>query len=149
VKISVTKAVVLGGLIGVALGVGSYTFIYAHGASYLTDNPAACANCHIMDDHYDAWTRSSHHAVATCNDCHTPSNLVTKYLTKANNGFWHSFAFTTGDFPEPIQIKGYNLKIAEDSCRKCHSTLVMAIDGHGSGGATSCIRCHGAVGHPK
>lgn len=140
---------VLGGLIGVALGVGSYTFIYAKGASYLTNDPAACANCHIMQDHYDAWSRSSHHAVATCNDCHTPGNPVGKYLAKANNGFWHSFAFTTGRYPDPIRIKGYNRTIAENSCRKCHSALVMTIEGHDAKDAVSCIRCHGAVGHPK
>ena len=40
--------------------------------------------------------RASHHAVATCNDCHTPHNLVGKYVVKARNGFWHSFYFTTG-----------------------------------------------------
>jgi len=142
-------AVVLGGLIGVAFGVGVYTFVYAKGASYLTNNPAACANCHIMGDHYRAWSRSSHHAVATCNDCHTPANFVGKYLTKANNGFWHSFAFTTGRFPEPIRIKGYNRKIAENACRKCHSSLVTTIEGHSSGEQLSCIRCHGAVGHPR
>jgi cytochrome c nitrite reductase small subunit len=40
-----------------------------------------------MQEHNDAWSRSSHHAVAACNDCHTPANLVGKYLTKANNSF--------------------------------------------------------------
>ena len=30
------------------------------GASYLTDDPAACANCHVMQEHFDAWPRSSH-----------------------------------------------------------------------------------------
>lgn len=26
------------------------------------------------------------------------------YLAKASNGFWHSLAFTTGTFPDPLQI---------------------------------------------
>jgi cytochrome c nitrite reductase small subunit len=34
--------------VGVVIGLGGYTFLYARGASYLTDHPAACANCHIM-----------------------------------------------------------------------------------------------------
>ncbi len=34
-------------LVGVAAGIGGYTFVSARGASYLTDNPAACANGHI------------------------------------------------------------------------------------------------------
>src|SRR5688572_32577853 len=41
-------------------------------------------------EHFDAWNKSSHRAVATCNDCHTPHNLVGKYTVKAKNGFWHS-----------------------------------------------------------
>lgn len=143
-------AVVLGVLVGVAVGVGGYTFIYARGASYLTNDPSACANCHIMQEHYNAWTRSSHHAVATCNDCHTPHNVVGKYAVKANNGFWHSFAFTTGRYPEPIRIKGYNKAVTEGTCRHCHREIVDAIDTHAKGqGPLSCIRCHGAVGHPR
>lgn len=142
--------ILLGCLAGVAFGIGGYTFIYARGASYLTDNPAACANCHIMGDHYRAWIQSSHRSVATCNDCHTPANFIGKYATKANNGFWHSFAFTTGRYPEPIRIKGYNREIAENACRKCHEQLVAGIEGHGGSDAdVSCIRCHSTVGHPR
>ena len=83
-------------LLGVAVGLGGYTFIYAKGYSYLTNNPAACANCHVMQQQYDAWMKSSHHSAATCNDCHTPHNIIGKYAVKANNGFWHSFYFTSG-----------------------------------------------------
>jgi cytochrome c nitrite reductase small subunit len=36
---------VLGGLI---VGLGAYTFLYAKGYSYLTNNPEACTNCHVM-----------------------------------------------------------------------------------------------------
>jgi len=148
-KLSSVKGVALGALIGAAIGIGGYTFIYAKGASYLTNNPAACANCHIMQDHYDAWQNSSHHSVATCNDCHTPANVVGKYLSKANNGFWHSFAFTTGRYPDPIRIKGYNRQITENACRKCHAQITDTIDGHSRSETMSCIRCHATVGHPK
>ena len=92
------------GLVGLLIGIGSYTFVYAKGYSYLTNDPRACANCHIMQDHFDAWTRSSHRSVAVCNDCHTPPGLVPKYMTKARNGFWHSFYFTTGRYPDPLRI---------------------------------------------
>ena len=136
--------------IGLAIGLGGYTFVYAKGASYLTNDPAACANCHIMGDHYDAWNKSSHRSVATCNDCHTPKNVVGKYASKASNGFWHSFAFTTGNFPDPLRIKPHNLAIAENSCRKCHAPLVDSIDKspHGQG-SLSCTHCHSGVGHPR
>jgi cytochrome c nitrite reductase small subunit len=62
--------------------------------------------------------------VATCNDCHTPAGFVGKYSTKAQNGFWHSFYFTTGNYPDPIQITDRNREIANDACRKCHADIV-------------------------
>jgi len=43
-----TAAIALGVLFGLATGIGGYTFIYARGGSYLTNNPKACANRHIM-----------------------------------------------------------------------------------------------------
>ena len=61
--------VVLGLAIGIAAGVGAYTFAYAKGWSYLTDNAAACANCHVMQEQYDGWLKSSHRSAAVCNDC--------------------------------------------------------------------------------
>jgi cytochrome c nitrite reductase small subunit len=137
-------AVVLGTLIGL----GGYTFVYAKGYSYVTNDPAACANCHVMENHFSAWTKSSHRAVAVCNDCHTPPGLVPKYATKALNGWNHSLAFTTGRFPEPIQITPRNTAVTEQACRKCHQEIVSAIEGpHPETNRLSCIRCHGTVGH--
>jgi cytochrome c nitrite reductase small subunit len=162
-------------LIGTALGLGMFTFVYAKGASYLSTDPAVCANCHIMGEHYAAWQRSSHRAVAGCADCHMPHDLVGKYFSKASNGFWHSLAFTTGAFPDPLQIKSHNRAITENACRECHAEIVAAIDPLGEGEETeirsgvggspvasrpqihdgvvasgdreSCIRCHTYVGH--
>jgi cytochrome c nitrite reductase small subunit len=82
------------GTIGLLAGLGGYTFYYAHGASYFSNDPRACVNCHIMREQYDGWQKSSHHAVATCNSCHTPHEVIPKYLTKLENGFWHSKGFT-------------------------------------------------------
>lgn len=141
------QGLVLGILVGSALGVGAYTFVYARGASYLTDNPASCANCHIMQEQYSGWLKSSHRAVATCNDCHTPPGFVAKYATKASNGFWHSFAFTTGYFHEPIQIGARNRAVTEQACQKCHQDLTTALVGPHAGAQPSCIRCHNSVGH--
>jgi cytochrome c nitrite reductase small subunit len=141
------QATILGVTIGLAAGVCGYTFIYAKGYSYLTNNPQACANCHIMQDHFDAWIKSSHRSVATCNDCHTPANFVGKYVTKADNGFFHSLAFTTGDYPDPLRIKERNRKVAENSCRKCHEQIVETIEAHKGQDTLSCIRCHKSVGH--
>jgi len=147
------RAETLGGLIlgvavGLAFGVGAFTFVYAKGGSYLTDDPAACANCHVMQEQFDGWVHSSHRSVAVCNDCHTPPGLVPKYWTKAQNGFWHSFYFTTGDFPDPIRITERNRAVTEKSCRKCHADIVAEIDpSKDLGDRTSCLRCHRNVGH--
>ena len=43
-------AITLGITVGLLLAVGGYTFIYARGASYLMNDPAACANCHVMQE---------------------------------------------------------------------------------------------------
>lgn len=139
-------------VLAVGAGLGAFTFGYAGGASYMTNDPAACANCHVMRGHYDDWRHSSHRAVAVCNDCHTPPGLVPKYMTKARNGFWHSFYFTTGTFHEPIQITSRNRVVTETACRKCHAMIVAAIDPNphvNQADATSCIRCHSTVGHMR
>lgn len=137
------------GTLGLAAGVGFYTFGYAGGASYMTDDPRACANCHVMEEQLAGWTTSSHRAVAVCNDCHTPPGLLPKYTTKAINGFNHSFAFTSGRFPEPIRITDRNHRVTEAACRQCHGPVVDAIDAHADSGRQqiSCIVCHRNVGH--
>ncbi len=145
-------------LIGIAVGLGGFTFVYAKGSSYLGTDPAACANCHIMDEHYSAWLKSSHRAVATCNDCHTPHSTIPKYVVKARNGFWHSFYFTTGNFPDPLRITPANHTVTENACRYCHEAIAMSI--HATEGeppdevrnltsekGVECTRCHRYVGH--
>jgi len=133
---------------GLFIGVGAYTFFYAKGYSYFTNNPNACANCHVMNQQYSGWLKSSHRTVAVCNDCHTPGGIIGKYYTKASNGFWHSFYFTTSWFPDNIQITERNSKVAEQACQKCHQDIVDAIDGsHQQDSKTPCIACHKSVGH--
>ncbi len=134
---------------GILVGIGLYTFHYAKGTSYMTDNPAACANCHIMQAHFDGWSKSSHHHVAACNDCHTPDHLISKVITKARNGLHHSIAFTSGRFHEPIQITEINREITEAACRRCHGDVVAMMEGRAQalGNNISCLHCHADVGH--
>ena len=147
-RVTVMLAAVGAVVLGAAAGLGSYTFVYAKGGSYLGNDPAACANCHVMQDHLDAYVKSSHRAVATCNDCHTPPGLVPKYLTKAEHGFFHSLAFTTGNFHDPIEIKERSRRVTENACRRCHQDIVHDIDTDlTKNSSMSCIRCHENVGH--
>ncbi len=128
-------------LAGAMFGLGAYTFVYARGFSYFSNNPDACANCHVMREHRDAWQRSSHHASAACNDCHTPHTLAPKYFVKARNGWNHSLRFTLQDFPDPIRIRPANSAILEANCVRCHAGMASGMEGLG------CVRCHDGVGH--
>lgn len=136
-------------LIGLLLGIGGFTFLYAEGLSYMSDDPKVCVNCHIMQPQYDSWQKASHHTVATCVDCHLPHGFIGKYLAKGENGFHHSVAFTLQNFHEPIMIKAKNSRILQDNCVYCHAGLVheqlaRAADGTGE---VHCVHCHRSVGH--
>lgn len=137
-------------LAGMALGLGAFTFGYGKGASYLVDDPNACANCHVMDDHFDSWAKSSHSAVATCNDCHLPHGPVGKWVVKADNGFFHSLAFTTERFHEPIRIKPRNRRVTQGTCVDCHRDFVhQMLPATEGGDMLLCVHCHTDVGHAQ
>lgn len=135
--------------LGAAMGLGLYTFSYAEGLSYLSNDPKHCANCHIMNEQYDGWVKGPHHNVATCNDCHVPHDFVGKYMSKASNGYHHSKGFTLQDFHEPIMIKPRNAAALQENCLHCHSDFVHDIvDGSTTAdNAVSCVHCHRHVGH--
>lgn len=135
-------------VLGVLAGVGGFTFAYGQGAAYLSDDPAACANCHVMEGHFDSWQASSHRHVAVCNDCHLPPDPAGKWITKADNGMLHSLAFTTGDHPWPLRIKPRNARRTQRACLDCHGDLVHALLPAGADGDTlGCVHCHADVGH--
>ncbi len=138
-------------LAGATLGLGLYTFAYAKGYSYLTNDPGACANCHVMNDQYAGWVKSSHRSVAVCNDCHVPHDLLGKYRIKGENGFWHSYYFTTQSFDEPIRASAKTRGVVEANCRRCHGPVVQAMGtpAHAGEAEISCVRCHGSVGHAE
>lgn len=147
-------------LAGVLLGAGAFTFQYASALSYLGNDPATCAQCHIMNDQFDSWRKGPHHAVATCNDCHVPVDFPAKYVAKARNGYHHSMGFTlqpsTPDepgsrrfFEEPIRIKDTNSQLLQDNCLRCHGDFVHEVvrGSTWADNAIRCVHCHRAVGH--
>ncbi len=141
-------AVVLAVMLGALLGLGAFTFDYGDGTSYLYDDPKECINCHVMQPSYDAWVASSHHRVATCNDCHVPHTFVGKWMTKADNGFFHSLAFTTNDFPDAIRIKPRNRRVTQHACLHCHAEFVNhMLPVEPGGDMLLCVHCHTQVGH--
>lgn len=134
--------------LGVAAGVGGYTFRYAEGLSYFKTDPKACVNCHIMQSQYDSWQKSSHHQVAVCIDCHLPHDFVPKYLAKAENGWRHGEKFTTQRFVEPIVVQAKGRAILQENCIYCHGELAHQIlAATPEGEQLPCTHCHWGVGH--
>jgi cytochrome c nitrite reductase small subunit len=144
-----TLPLVLAVLVGVAAGIGGYTFRYAQGLSYFKTDPKACVNCHIMRPEYDAWQAGSHHTAAVCIDCHLPHEFVPKYLAKAENGWRHGEKFTAQDFVEPIVVQRRGREILQENCVRCHGGLVhdMLADSDEPRAQLECIHCHAGVGH--
>ena len=145
--------------IGILGGLGAFTFNYAQGLSYFSNDPQNCANCHIMDEYLDSWQKGPHHNWATCNDCHTPHSFIPKMLSKADNGWNHSVKFTLQTYTDPIQIREVNREKLRHNCIECHSDFideVLIARGAASHGAHAgapgeesidCLRCHSGAGH--
>ena len=135
--------------VGLVGGLGAFTFRYAEGLSYLSSDPKACVNCHIMRDEYTSWQQGAHHARATCVQCHLPHDFVGKWLAKAQNGWNHSAAFTLQNFHEPIRIGPKNARILQEACVTCHAEMVSELVSGSTtdSDAVKCVHCHRGVGH--
>lgn len=141
-------------LLGSAFGLGIYTLMYAKGSSYLSDNPAACANCHVMREVLTDWQRGDHHHVAVCNDCHVPKGFMAKWLVKGMNGLHHSYAFTFLETPVTIRAASLSGKVVQENCERCHESLLSDhLTKYGKEKKNlhdqlpKCIQCHREVGH--
>lgn len=145
--------VVGSGLVGVLVGIALFTFVYANGLAYFGEDPQTCKQCHAMNKQFFAWEKGSHHTVA-CQECHIPERAhepVQWLLAEADNGFWHSLKFTTGQYPTNIKIRENNREILLSSCQRCHSSLISEIaqPSQHSNQQIDCLRCHSEVGHKR
>ena len=96
--------------------------------SYLSTDPKACINCHVMNTQYATWQHSSHARVASCVECHLPTdNMVDKYMAKARDGWNHSVAFTLDTFDQAMQISDDGANRVQANCISCHSGLAEVI----------------------
>ncbi len=108
--------------VSVITGIVIYLFYVSRAASYLSDKPEACINCHIMAPQYATWSHSSHREAAHCNDCHVPhNNVVNKYYFKAKDGMRHATIFTLRNEPQVIFILEAGQKVVKQNCIRCHS----------------------------
>ena len=132
-----------------AAGLAVVTLGEAEALSYLSEDPAACANCHIMYPERDAWQRASHAARASCADCHLPHAGLRKWMAKADSGWRHAVGFTLQNFAEPIRTTPESDAHLEENCRRCHAALLPSTPELGDSAHRSdgCLHCHAQVGH--
>ena len=144
-------------LLGIMAGLAFFTLHLSRAPSYLSDEPEACVNCHIMAPQYATWSHSSHREHAHCNDCHVPhNNFLNKYYFKAKDGLRHATVFTLRNEPQVIFIKEEGAEVVQDNCVRCHSGLladdrILLRTGrfHHYRTERSCVECHREVPHGR
>lgn len=136
---------------GAMAGLGAYVLVLSNAVSYMSDDPKACINCHIMRPQYATWQHSSHARAASCNDCHVPhDSTFKKYWFKANDGLRHSLLFTLRKERQVIQAIPESQHVIQANCVRCHTTVVEDVaDKVHSASDRSCIECHREVPHGR
>lgn len=131
--------------VGIVIGLAVVVSRIANAASYLSDAPETCMNCHVMTDAYATWQRGSHGQVAVCNDCHVPhSNTVAKFAFKATDGLKHSYVFTLRKEPQVLQLSNGAVPVVQDNCLRCHSNQFAMIRLAASS-ERKCWDCHNNI----
>ncbi len=137
--------------LGVLVGLAACVARISHAGSYISDDPRACINCHIMFPEYATWMHSSHARVAHCNDCHVPhDSIVSKFYFKAKDGLRHSAMFTLRLEPQVIQAIPESKHVIQGNCVRCHTAVLEEAFTplHGSFDR-ACIDCHREVPHGR
>ena len=144
-------------LVAAFIGLGLYVFRLSNAVSYLSDDPQACVNCHVMTPQYITWARSSHRNVAHCNDCHVPhDNVFNQYFFKAKDGLYHATIFTLRAEPQVIKARQPSVEVIQNNCIRCHEPQVTDVkmsgfvDNHFAHRTDrTCWDCHRTVPHGR
>ena len=137
-----------------------YMIYISQAVSYLSKDPKACINCHVMNTQYATWQHSSHARVAGCIDCHLPTDsFVEKYWAKSVDGWNHSVAFTLNTYDHAIRISEYGAERVQRNCISCHSSITSTISSNADKyhnysapyveNGRKCWDCHKSVPHGK
>lgn len=143
--------------IAVVIGMGLFMAKESRITSYLSDDPQACVNCHVMTSVYNSWMHSSHREWANCNDCHVPhDNVFNKYYFKAKDGLYHASVFTARAEPDVIEMKEASQEVVQNNCIRCHVQQVTQakydgwLEGHNENRTgRQCWSCHKMIPHGK
>lgn len=144
-----------------AIGMFAYVVHTSKALSYLSSDPKACINCHVMNTQYATWKHSSHAERATCVECHLPTNegMIAKYIAKAKDGWKHSVAFTMNSYDNAMVISDDGAKRVQKNCISCHTSITSTIVSNSDGyhnfdnpnveTGRECWSCHKGVPHGK
>ncbi|MBK1876688.1 cytochrome c nitrite reductase small subunit [Pelagicoccus mobilis] len=143
--------------LGTLFGLSIVLLRVSNATSYLSDDPKACVNCHIMTPQFATWERGSHARVASCNDCHVPHDtLLNKYYFKAKDGARHAFMFTFHMEPQVIKVHEPGMAVIQDNCIRCHEHLLdegvhlaVSLQEAETGTGKLCWDCHRETPHGK
>lgn len=111
---------------GAVFGLALVVAHISRAASYLSDKPEACLNCHVMNNAFATWQHGSHRTVAECTDCHLPhQNPVAELAFKARDGIFHSFVFTFHLEPQVLELSEGAKHVVQENCLRCHANQFM------------------------
>ena len=149
----------------IAFIIAAIFFVYmayiAKAWSYLSKDPKACINCHVMNTQYATWQHSAHGvANVTCVECHLPTDsFFNKYKAKAIDGWNHTLAFTFNTYDPAIKISDDGARRVQDNCISCHSSLTSGIAANADKyhnfrqpyveNGRKCWDCHKSTPHGK
>ncbi len=144
-------------LCGLIAGLGFYVLQVSNATSYLSDDPRACINCHVMTPEFITWDHSSHKNVATCNDCHVPhDNIANMYYFKAKDGLYHASVYTLRAEPQAIKMREPSQKVVQNNCIRCHMDQVADakmnawVENHKENKTSrQCWECHRETPHGR
>ncbi|MBK8944696.1 MAG: cytochrome c nitrite reductase small subunit [Ignavibacteriae bacterium] len=144
-------------LLGIIVGLGINILHISNAVSYLSDDPKACINCHIMFPEFATWERGSHGRVTNCNDCHVPhDNVFRKYMFKASDGLRHATMFTFRLEPQVIRIKNAGRNVIQENCIRCHANYLHPVSLRSTNAKSIfdeldgvCWDCHRETPHGK
>jgi len=143
-------------LLGFAVGIFIYLVYVSRMTSYLSHDPSACVNCHIMAPYYQSWQKSSHSPWTNCNDCHVPQdNIIRGYAFKAKDGLYHAAVFTARMEPQVIRPRDASYSAIMENCVRCHTQLntefvktgMISYSQVKRGEGKACWDCHREVTH--
>ncbi|MFT7004494.1 MAG: cytochrome c nitrite reductase small subunit [Sulfurimonas sp.] len=144
----------------IAIAGFGYIIYISKALSYLSHDPKACINCHVMNTQYATWQHSSHAREATCIECHLPTDsFIDKYIAKAVDGWNHSKAFTMHTYAHAIKISDDGAKRVQKNCISCHKSITSTLSTNADKyhnfddpyveNGRKCWSCHKDVPHGK